>query len=199
VISTTTLRQSVTPPSLLGRVSAINIMSYGARPLGSALGAIVGVPLRARRCAYLATQSSRTWPCDLGSSPAVALARQPDMVGETRAMLSPLMLRPQFILADTSAPLGAGATDWCAPILRRHIVRGLPEPMPRLRARARVEASSAVGKWSAQFETIARTAATYCSEVFILAGDGMDDNSSHFFSALRHYAVFLCADFSYMP
>jgi predicted MFS family arabinose efflux permease len=32
VISTTTLRQSVTPPSLLGRVSAINIMSYGARP-----------------------------------------------------------------------------------------------------------------------------------------------------------------------
>src|SRR5258705_510933 len=36
VISTTTLRQSVTPPRLLGRVSAINIMSYGARPLGSA-------------------------------------------------------------------------------------------------------------------------------------------------------------------
>ena len=35
VISTTTLRQSVTPPRLLGRVSAINIMSYGARPLGS--------------------------------------------------------------------------------------------------------------------------------------------------------------------
>src|ERR1700716_2294655 len=31
VISTTTLRQSVTPPRLLGRVSAINITSYGAR------------------------------------------------------------------------------------------------------------------------------------------------------------------------
>src|SRR5665213_2648541 len=39
VISTTTLRQSVTPPRLLGRVSAINIMSYGARPVGAALGA----------------------------------------------------------------------------------------------------------------------------------------------------------------
>ena len=38
-ISTTTLRQTVTPPDLLGRVSAINIMAYGARPLGSALGA----------------------------------------------------------------------------------------------------------------------------------------------------------------
>ena len=31
VISTTTLRQSVTPPRLLGRVTAINILSYGAR------------------------------------------------------------------------------------------------------------------------------------------------------------------------
>src|ERR1041384_3085841 len=39
VISTTTLRQSVTPPRLLGRVSAINILAYGARPLGSGLGA----------------------------------------------------------------------------------------------------------------------------------------------------------------
>src|SRR5579872_7203975 len=42
VISTTTLRQSVTPPRLLGRVSAINILSYAARPLGSAIGAAIG-------------------------------------------------------------------------------------------------------------------------------------------------------------
>ena len=54
MISTTTLRQSVTPPSLLGRVSAINIMSYGARPLGSALGAIVGGLYGAEMCLYLA-------------------------------------------------------------------------------------------------------------------------------------------------
>src|SRR5260221_44674 len=53
VISTTTLRQSVTPPRLLGRVSAINIMSYGARPLGSALGAIVGGFFGAGACLYL--------------------------------------------------------------------------------------------------------------------------------------------------
>jgi len=38
----TTLRQSVTPPRLLGRVTAINILSYGARPVGAALGALVG-------------------------------------------------------------------------------------------------------------------------------------------------------------
>jgi len=42
VVSTTTLRQTLTPSELLGRVSAINIMSYGARPLGAAIGAIVG-------------------------------------------------------------------------------------------------------------------------------------------------------------
>jgi predicted MFS family arabinose efflux permease len=42
VISTTTLRQTATPPDLLGRVSAINIMAYGARPIGSALGALLG-------------------------------------------------------------------------------------------------------------------------------------------------------------
>ena len=41
-ISTTTLRQLVTPENLLGRVSAINITSYGARPLGAAIGAGVG-------------------------------------------------------------------------------------------------------------------------------------------------------------
>jgi len=42
VVSTTTLRQTITPPELLGRVSAINIMSYGARPLGAAIGAVIG-------------------------------------------------------------------------------------------------------------------------------------------------------------
>ena len=82
VISTTTLRQSVTPPSLLGRVSAINIMSYGARPLGSALGAIVGGFYGAEACLYLAAAI-------FGAQALVILAlarglagRQPDMVGE---------------------------------------------------------------------------------------------------------------------
>ena len=82
VISTTTLRQSVTPPSLLGRVSAINIMSYGARPLGSALGAIVGGLYGAEACLYLAAIIFAAQALVILLSPAVSLARQPEMVGE---------------------------------------------------------------------------------------------------------------------
>jgi predicted MFS family arabinose efflux permease len=86
VISTTTLRQSVTPPSLLGRVSAINIMSYGARPLGSALGAIVGGLYSAEACLYLAAAIFAAQALVILMSPAVSLARQPDMVGDGPAL-----------------------------------------------------------------------------------------------------------------
>jgi predicted MFS family arabinose efflux permease len=82
VISTTTLRQSVTPPQLLGRVSAINIMSYGARPLGSALGAIVGGLYGAEACLYLAVAIFGAQALVILVSPAVALKRQPEMCGE---------------------------------------------------------------------------------------------------------------------
>ena len=82
VISTTTLRQSVTPPRLLGRVSAINIMSYGARPVGAALGAIVGGFYGAEACLYLAVAIFGAQALVILMSPAVALARQPEMIGE---------------------------------------------------------------------------------------------------------------------
>ena len=82
VISTTTLRQSVTPPTLLGRVSAINIMSYGARPLGAALGALVGGLYGAQACLYLAAAIFAAQALVILMSPAVMLARQPDMVCE---------------------------------------------------------------------------------------------------------------------
>jgi predicted MFS family arabinose efflux permease len=83
VISTTTLRQSVTPPSLLGRVSAINILSYGARPLGSALGAVIGGISGAEACLHLAALIFAAQALVILMSPAVALARQPEMVGES--------------------------------------------------------------------------------------------------------------------
>ena len=82
VISTTTLRQSVTPPRLLGRVSAINILSYGARPLGSALGAIVGGLYGAEACLYLAVAIFAAQALVILLSPAVSLARQPEMIGD---------------------------------------------------------------------------------------------------------------------
>jgi predicted MFS family arabinose efflux permease len=82
VISTTTLRQSVTPPRLLGRVSAINIMSYGARSLGSALGALVGGFYGAEACLYLAAAIFGAQALVILTSPAVALAQQPEMVGD---------------------------------------------------------------------------------------------------------------------
>jgi MFS family permease len=85
VISTTTLRQTVTPPRLLGRVSAINIMSYGARPLGSALGAIVGSFFGAEACLYIAAAIFAVQALVILLSPAVGLNRQPDMVKETQA------------------------------------------------------------------------------------------------------------------
>jgi len=44
VITSTTLRQTVTPRAMIGRVTSINIvMSTGARPLGAALGGVLGV------------------------------------------------------------------------------------------------------------------------------------------------------------
>jgi predicted MFS family arabinose efflux permease len=82
VISTTTLRQSVTPPSLLGRVSAINIMSYGARPIGAGLGAVIGGLYNAEVCLYLAAAIFGAQALVILMSPAVSLVRQPDMVGE---------------------------------------------------------------------------------------------------------------------
>lgn len=79
VISTTTLRQSVTPPRLLGRVSAINIMAYGARPLGAGVGAVVGGLWGAEACLYLAVAGFALQALVIWMSRAVVLSRQPEM------------------------------------------------------------------------------------------------------------------------
>ncbi|MGJ5179422.1 MFS transporter [Bradyrhizobium oligotrophicum] len=78
VISTTTLRQSVTPAGLLGRVSAINILSYGARPLGSLLGAVVGGSYGADACLYLVAAIFGLQALVILTSPLVAMAHQPE-------------------------------------------------------------------------------------------------------------------------
>ena len=49
-VSTTTLRQSVTPPDMLGRAFAINIMAYAARPIGATLRTAIGAAYGAEAC-----------------------------------------------------------------------------------------------------------------------------------------------------
>jgi predicted MFS family arabinose efflux permease len=82
VISTTTLRQSVTPPRLLGRVSAINILSYGARPVGAGLGALFGGLFGAEACLYLAVAGFAMQMLVILLSQAVSLVRQPEMASD---------------------------------------------------------------------------------------------------------------------
>ncbi len=54
-ITTTTLRQAVTPDALLGRVSALLLTAgFGARPIGAALGALIGHTLGAPACILVA-------------------------------------------------------------------------------------------------------------------------------------------------
>lgn len=54
-ISSATLRQAVTPPTMLGRMSAIFLtVNMGARPLGAALGGVVGEVWGASACLWLA-------------------------------------------------------------------------------------------------------------------------------------------------
>ena len=54
-ISNTTLRQVITPPDMLGRVSALVIMAtFGARPVGAAMGAFIGGRYGAESCILVA-------------------------------------------------------------------------------------------------------------------------------------------------
>jgi predicted MFS family arabinose efflux permease len=77
VVSTTTLRQTVTPEHLLGRVSAINSLAYGARPVGAAIGALVGASFGAGACLAVAAVLFMLQAALILASPVVRLARLP--------------------------------------------------------------------------------------------------------------------------
>lgn len=80
-ISTTTLRQLVTPSVLLGRVSAINIAVYGSRPLGAAIGALVGGLHGAEAAIVVAAAGFLIQAVVILVSPVRGLAGQPEMAG----------------------------------------------------------------------------------------------------------------------
>jgi len=80
-IGTTTLRQMVTPSLLLGRVSAINIATYGSRPLGAAVGALVGGLYGAETGLVVAAAGFLIQAVVILASPVRRLARHSEMVG----------------------------------------------------------------------------------------------------------------------
>lgn len=79
VISTTTLRQTVTPAHLLGRVSAVNILAYGARPIGAALGGLIGTLWGAETVLVLASAGFLAQALVILASPVPRLATQPQI------------------------------------------------------------------------------------------------------------------------
>ena len=77
-ISSTTLRQTVTPQAMLGRVSAIFLtVNMGARPLGAALGGLVGSALGAGACLWLALLGFGVQAAVIFGSPVRGLRRLP--------------------------------------------------------------------------------------------------------------------------
>lgn len=81
VISTATLRQTVTPRDLLGRVSAIGMTASGARPIGAAIGAAVASLYELEVCLVVAAVGFLVQASIILISPVRRLARQPQMVG----------------------------------------------------------------------------------------------------------------------
>jgi len=80
LISSTTLRQSVTPEHLLGRVSAvITTATWGCRPVGSAIGAVIGSAYGAEACIVVAAVGFLVQAGIILASPVPRLVRQPAM------------------------------------------------------------------------------------------------------------------------
>jgi hypothetical protein len=77
-ISSTTLRQTVTPVAMLGRVSAIFLtVNAGARPVGAALGGWVGATWGAQACLVLALLGFILQALVIGASAVRTLQRLP--------------------------------------------------------------------------------------------------------------------------
>lgn len=77
-ITQTTLRQAVTPAGLLGRVSATFMMaSFGARPLGAAIGGFAGVAWGPVSCVALAAAGFLVQAALILASPVPSLSHLP--------------------------------------------------------------------------------------------------------------------------
>jgi predicted MFS family arabinose efflux permease len=81
-ITSTTLRQTVTPAPMLGRVSAIFLAANtGARPLGAALGGAVGSTWGEGACLWLALAGFCVQALVIAHSPMRSLRELPSPAG----------------------------------------------------------------------------------------------------------------------
>jgi hypothetical protein len=69
----------VTPQQLLGRVSAINVLAQGARPVGAGLGAIISATYGIETSLIVAVLGFALQLAIIVASPAVRLERQPTL------------------------------------------------------------------------------------------------------------------------
>jgi len=80
-ITTTTLRQAVTPNALLGRVSAVILTAtYGARPVGALMGAALAARIGLDACLWVSTAGFLVQFVVLFTSPVARLQSQPRTV-----------------------------------------------------------------------------------------------------------------------
>ncbi|MCY1193809.1 H+ Antiporter protein [compost metagenome] len=78
-ITTTTLRQAVTPNALLGRVSAVIVTAtFGARPVGALIGAALAARVGIEACLWVSTAGFAVQFMVLFSSPVLRLRSQPE-------------------------------------------------------------------------------------------------------------------------
>ena len=84
VISTGTLRQSVAPTHLLGRVSAMFTLAQGSRPIGAALGGLIGGVYGAHACLVAVLAVFILQAAVILLSPVARLARQPQVAPAPR-------------------------------------------------------------------------------------------------------------------
>ncbi|HCQ49958.1 MAG TPA: MFS transporter, partial [Achromobacter sp.] len=81
-ITTTTLRQAVTPNALLGRVSAVILTAtFGARPVGALIGAGMAARVGVEACLWASTAGFVIQFLVLFASPVLRLRSQPESVG----------------------------------------------------------------------------------------------------------------------
>ncbi|TAM50377.1 MAG: MFS transporter [Paraburkholderia sp.] len=81
VIGSTTLRQAITPEAMLGRVSAlISTATYGARPLGALIGAMLAGAAGVKPCLFVAALAFAAQALVILRSSAARLVELPDTV-----------------------------------------------------------------------------------------------------------------------